>query len=217
MDHAKTQPHPLRQAVKRALLSAVPPSALVASLPSRRGEIFLTFDDGPHPEHTPAVLDALAAHDARATFFVIGEHAERHPDLIRRIAAEGHSIGHHSWAHTEPAETSASVLLEEADRTARWLADATGRAPHLFRPPYGKLTAGKLFGLWRAGQTVVLWNADPKDYCAPSATAVSGWFEDHPLEGGEIVLLHDSHPQAAEALPAILAMARSRGLRARAL
>jgi peptidoglycan-N-acetylglucosamine deacetylase len=217
LEHAKTRPNLLRQAIKKALLGAVPPTALLASHPGRAGELFLTFDDGPHPEHTPAVLDELARARASATFFVIGERAAKHPDIVRRITDEGHTLGHHSYFHTEPAETSAATLIREVKRTSVLLTETTGHIPRFFRPPYGKLTARKLLGLWRAGQTVVLWNADPKDYAAPSGREVTMWFEQHPPCGGDIVLMHDSHPQAAQALPDILRAASARGLSARAL
>jgi peptidoglycan/xylan/chitin deacetylase (PgdA/CDA1 family) len=199
------QPNPFRQAVKAALLTAVPRSMLIASLPSDAPSVALTFDDGPHPEWTPRVLDALAARGARATFFVIGERAERNPALVRRIAAEGHAVGHHSWTHSEPATTTARALLDETRRTRALVEELTGRPAPLFRPPHGKLTAAKLLGVWRQRNAVVLWNRDPKDFQLGHAAALIAALADRPLVAGDILLLHDTHAHTAEAMPAILA------------
>jgi peptidoglycan/xylan/chitin deacetylase (PgdA/CDA1 family) len=174
--------------------------------------VCLTFDDGPHPVYTPRVLDALKAAVVPATFFVVGERAERHPDLIRRIVAEGHALGHHSFTHSAPPLTSAGQLLNELYRTQTVLTAAVAQRPKLFRPPHGKLTARKALGLWRQGQTVVLWNVDPKDFARGSADELRAWFRDHPLDGGDIVLLHDNQPHAAGALVELVTATRARGL-----
>jgi peptidoglycan/xylan/chitin deacetylase (PgdA/CDA1 family) len=203
-------PNPFRQAVKSALLGVVPRSQLVASLPKGSSSVALTFDDGPHPEWTPRVLDALAAAGAHATFFVIGERAAQHPALIQRLAAEGHTVGHHSWTHSEPSITSAKVLLEESRRTRALVEELTGRPAPFFRPPHGKLTGAKLLGTWWQRNVVVLWNRDPKDFQLPDADALVARMSDRPLEAGDILLLHDVHRQTAEALPRILAATKQR-------
>jgi peptidoglycan/xylan/chitin deacetylase (PgdA/CDA1 family) len=181
--------------------------------PAAGGRVCLTFDDGPHPDHTPRLLDVLREYEVPATFFVIGREAERYPDLVRRIAAEGHLIGQHTFSHAEPSRTSAAALLEDVRRADEVLAGILGWAPRLFRPPKGKLTVGRCWGLWRGGRTVVLWSADPKDYASRSAAEVAAWFEEHPLAAGDVVLLHDKWPYAAAALPGVIARARQRGLR----
>jgi peptidoglycan/xylan/chitin deacetylase (PgdA/CDA1 family) len=147
---------------------------------------------------------------------VIGEQAEKHPDLIRRIAAEGHAVAQHSYSHSEPSKTSTRKLLEEIAQTTRLLADILGThdGTHAawFRPPKGELTAGKMLALRRLGMTVMLWNVDPRDYKAASAAAVSEWFDAHPLKGGDVVLLHDAKPHAAGAIAHIAKQVRERGL-----
>jgi peptidoglycan/xylan/chitin deacetylase (PgdA/CDA1 family) len=172
----------------------------------------LTFDDGPHPEHTPAVLDVLKKEEVGATFFLLGDRARRFPGLVRRIAAEGHLIGHHSFSHSEPGRTSARQLLDEVSRTQDVLTALVGRPSPWFRPPKGKLTAAKLVRLWRAGQTVVLWNVDPKDYSCQSPQEVRDWFDRHPLGGGDLVLLHDNVPYAGGMLTDLIHATRRRGL-----
>ncbi|HKA92011.1 MAG TPA: polysaccharide deacetylase family protein [Haliangiales bacterium] len=213
MDSAReARPSPLRQLVRRGMARALPRRLFMTSGPATSRSVALTFDDGPDPEHTPAVLDRLRDLGVRATFFVIGRKAEAHPDLVARIAEEGHEIGHHSWAHTPPPETSALALVSEARKTSGLLERLLGWRPHLYRPPYGKLTPGKLVGMWALGQTVVLWNRDPKDFARGAAEPIRRWFEDEPLAGGDIVLLHDVHPHIAPALDAVVARADRLGL-----
>lgn len=196
--------HSGRQALRKLLIGTAPRGRLISSLPPDERAVALTFDDGPHPELTPRLLDVLAAHGAHATFFVIGREAERRPALIRRIAAEGHAVGHHSWTHSEPASTPARVLLAETRRTRALLEDLLGRPAPLFRPPHGKITAAKLLGAWWQRNTVVLWNRDPKDFQMHNADELLAWFAQHPLEAGDVVLLHDTHPHAVDALEAVL-------------
>ena len=113
------------------------------------GSVCLTFDDGPDPILTPPLLDVLRDHGIRATFFVIGEKAERYPGIVRRMAAEGHCVGNHSFLHGEPSSISASQLCQEVRRTAKLLAGLLGHEVRLFRPPHGNVSALKLSGLWR--------------------------------------------------------------------
>ena len=192
--------------------AALPRSLFMISGPPGSSSIALTFDDGPDPTHTPAVLDRLRALDLRATFFVIGSRAEAHPGLVRRMVDEGHEIGHHSWSHGRPRETSAAMLTEEVRRTTRILRPLTERPVRLFRPPNGKVTPGKLLGLWSLRQSVVLWNRDPKDYALRGLGQFQRWFDSEPLQGGDIVLLHDIHAGVIPVLDAFVERAASLGL-----
>jgi peptidoglycan/xylan/chitin deacetylase (PgdA/CDA1 family) len=201
-----------RQWARRWLAAALPRRRLLVSGPPGRAEVCLTFDDGPDPEHTPRVLDALRDHGARATFFVVGSRAERYPDLVRRAAAEGHAVGGHSYHHGTPEETSARQLAEEARRTSRLVGGLLGRPPTVFRPPHGKLTAAKLWALWRAGQTIVLWNVDPKDFLCRSPSELAERIAQCPPRAGDVVLLHDNRPHTAGALPSLIRDVRSAGL-----
>jgi peptidoglycan/xylan/chitin deacetylase (PgdA/CDA1 family) len=205
-------PDPLRQAIRFALGTVLPRRLFLLRGSRRSGAACLTFDDGPHPEHTPRLLDALAAAGVHATFFVIGERAERHPDLVRRIVAEGHELGHHSFTHGEPSRTSSRELIDEVRRTRALLADLTGIVPRLFRPPHGKVTVRKLVALIQEGETIVLWNVDPKDFEASGASEVLSRLGAHPLRGGDVVLLHDTWPHAALIMPGLARGVREKGL-----
>jgi peptidoglycan/xylan/chitin deacetylase (PgdA/CDA1 family) len=171
--------------------------------PRSSRSIYLTFDDGPHPEHTPRLLDALAEHGIRATFFVIGREAERHPAIVRRIVAEGHEIGNHTWSHAPPGSQSIAALVEEVRKTRSLLEQLTGRPITLYRPPHGKLSAAALISLWQLRQRVVLWTVDWKDYDFTCSTDLDGRVETWTPASGQIVLLHDNRPWAACLVPTL--------------
>lgn len=194
------------------MANSLPRRLFMVSGPKESADVTLTFDDGPHPEHTPVLLDRLKAHGIRATFFVLGRQAERHPDIVRRMADEGHDVGHHSYTHGDPETTSWSVLAGEARRAARLMESIVGRAPHLFRPPHGKITPGKALALWTLRQTIVLWNQDPKDFACGSADELRTWFAGQTFAGGDVILLHDVHPHAGGAMDAIVDRVKGAGL-----
>jgi peptidoglycan-N-acetylglucosamine deacetylase len=206
------RPSAIRQVARRSMAAALPRRLFMISGPASSGSLAVTFDDGPSPEHTPAVLDRLRALGIRATFFLVGSRAEAHPGLVARIASEGHEIGHHSWSHAPPAGTSAATLVAEARRTSILLHGIARRSPCLFRPPFGKVSPGQLVGLWALGQTIVLWNRDPKDFALGDVEQVRSWFRTEPLAGGDILLLHDTHAHVAPALDALAGRARELGL-----
>jgi len=195
----------LRQSLKRILEHTLPPSALLPSGRQRRVSsdppgLSLTFDDGPHPEFTPRLLDQLAAVGIRATFFVVGQQAQKFPGLIRRMAAEGHEVGNHTWTHSEPSRTSARDFLREVRETRLLLEDLTGKPSRLMRPPKGELSLLKLSGLLRLRQTLVLWNRDPRDYAMESWADMEEWCRTYLPEHGDIVLMHDNRPHCVTAV-----------------
>jgi teichuronic acid biosynthesis glycosyltransferase TuaC len=211
---ADTAVNPLRfrQLLRRGMAAVLPHRLLLVCGRSRSQSVSLTFDDGPHPEHTPRLLDILKRHRIKATFFVVGREVERFPDLVRRIAAEGHDVANHSFFHADLALMSGVEAIEGILRTQQLLGRLVGEVPSLYRPPRGKLSLGKLLRLWRAGMRIVLWNVDPRDYACETATEMAGWFRRHPLRAGDVVLFHDRLPHAAEVLPEVIEATRQRGL-----
>jgi peptidoglycan/xylan/chitin deacetylase (PgdA/CDA1 family) len=141
--------------------------------PRRPGELALTFDDGPNPAWTPRLLEILASHDVRATFFLVGSHAQAEPELVRRIVAAGHLIGNHSWSHPNLALTPASRVKEELTRTSQTLEQITGAPVRYFRPPYGARRPAVLRLARSLGMTPVLWNAMTSDWKEPSSEAIA--------------------------------------------
>jgi peptidoglycan/xylan/chitin deacetylase (PgdA/CDA1 family) len=144
-----------------------------ANTPSQPGELALTFDDGPNPAFTPRLLDILAQHDVRATFFLIGSFAQQQPELVRRILSGGHLIGDHSWSHPNLARTVARKVNEELTRTRDTLEQITGVPIRYFRPPYGARRPHVLRTARQLGMEPVTWNAMTNDWSEPSADAIA--------------------------------------------
>lgn len=200
-----------------SVAAAVTANRLVRTRMSRRSNaVFLTFDDGPHPEHTPELLDLLKLHDARATFFLIGESAQANPDIVARIVAEGHSIGNHSMTHPRMSTLTARAQIAEIRRADAALARFNGRTKYPFRPPNGRSTAAMLlYGLWR-GQPTLLWSVDTLDYRLTADEVVARLGDAVPASG-DILLWHDDNRTACDALRRLLPAWRAAGLRFEAL
>ena len=192
--------------------------AVVARSPTAVNSVALTFDDGPDPTVTPRILDALAAAGAHATFFLVGERAEAAPDLVKRIAASGHQIGNHSARHSWLPLHSRATIESDLAQTQASLTRIAGIAPTVFRPPYGCRDPRVLECAEQLSLTTVLWSVTPRDWQEPpAATIAERVLAD--VRSGDVVLLHDGdaaehrgRPNTADALPAILAGLRARGL-----
>jgi peptidoglycan-N-acetylglucosamine deacetylase len=142
--------------------------------PRHPGELALTFDDGPNPACTPRLLEILASHNVHATFFMIGSSAQQEPALVRRILAEGHLVGNHSWSHPNLALTPARQVDEELTRTSETIQQITGSPIKYFRPPYGARRPYVLRTARRLRMIPVTWNAMTNDWAEPSADATAG-------------------------------------------
>jgi peptidoglycan/xylan/chitin deacetylase (PgdA/CDA1 family) len=180
--------------------------------------VALTFDDGPHPDGTPLVLDALEG--VQATFFLVGEQVERRPELAARIAAEGHAIGVHCFRHRNLLRLGPRAVRSDLERAAAAIADATGREPMLYRPPYGILNRAAVEEARRRGWRILLWSRQANDWSGrATAQSIADRITEN-VEPGDVLLLHDadfysaagSWERTAAALPQILARLRARGL-----
>jgi peptidoglycan-N-acetylglucosamine deacetylase len=182
------------------------------------GRMALTFDDGPDPDATPAVLEALAAAGARATFFLVGEQLLRHHELGRVVADAGHQIGLHGFRHVEH-DVLGEHPLDDLLRGLDAVESATGQRPTLFRPPYGRFSEASYAACLELGLEPVYWSAWGADWEAIAADRIAELVV-RDLSDGTIVLLHDSphyaHRPSAEptaaALRSIVEAARERGL-----
>ena len=181
------------------------------------GRLYLTFDDGPDPQWTPRVLDILAEAAIPATFFLIGLHAVRYPALVRRIAAEGHDTGNHTWSHRHPWTVLSPAARKEVRDGADAIAGIAGSAPKFFRPPHGRLRRSMIEEAGRGGQTLVLWNRSAVDW-GPLGTARGVAQRLSVAAAGDIILMHDggqgiNHPEKlVTVLPEFLSSLKRRGL-----
>jgi len=167
----------------------------IISVATREPVVALTFDDGPHPDFTPRLLDILERHGARATFFMVGDSAQRFPEVVKLAAASGNALGVHSWDHPS------FPLISSRERRAQIRSAARVLAPYaspLFRPPYGHQTLASSFDAWWLGYHVITWNATISDWEPHSAD----WFTERlsaQLHPGSIILLHDALYHTVEA------------------
>jgi peptidoglycan/xylan/chitin deacetylase (PgdA/CDA1 family) len=186
---------------------------------SHSPHIALTFDDGPDPESTPRILDALAGLGVRATFFVLGARLARSPELGLRIVAQNHEVAVHGWTHRPHLLRSPLAIGTDLRRTVEVVTATTGRRPRYWRPPHGIPTGAGLLAARRQALRPVLWTADGRDWQA-SATAAS--IRDRitsQLAPGGVVLLHDSDALSApgswrhvlDALPGLAGFCSDRG------
>lgn len=141
--------------------------------PTRPGELALTFDDGPNATWTPRLLEVLAEHEVRATFFLLGGRAQAQAELVRRIAAAGHTIGNHSWSHPKLSRTRASRVREELQRTSEELQQIVGAPVRYFRPPFGARRPAVFRIAHELDLKPVLWNAMTSDWSNPSAERIA--------------------------------------------
>lgn len=201
------------------------PLGISRTLPMGARDVALTFDDGPHAQGTSAVLEVLAAHGARATFFLVGEQVERHRSLAAEVAAAGHGIALHGYRHRNLMRVAPRALADDLHRAHALIADVTGCAPTVYRPPYGIFSPAGLAIARREGWEPMLWSQWGKDwrrFATPEAIArrvTTG------VVGGDVLLLHDadhysardSWRRTAAALPVVLSELDRRGLRSIAL
>lgn len=180
----------------------------------------LTFDDGPDPLGTPAVLDALEAAEIRATFFLVGEQLMRHHAIAREAAARGHELALHGFEHVEHDGLRPQAARDDLARALGSFEAATGRRPRFFRPPYGRFSEASYAACAHLGLEPVYWSSWGMDWEAIGADRIAD-IACRDLDDGAIVLLHDSpryghRPDAqptAEAIAGIAELAAERGVR----
>ena len=189
------------------------PDALVMSRGPRQGNaLYLSFDDGPHPEHTPRLLDQLAAHGAHASFFLVGTQVEKYPQLAARIAAEGHLLGNHSWSHPSAfGKMTLQQQLHEIGRTDVLLAEFDQQSTHRFRPPRGSFSLSLLLHFAGRRRAIAYWSYDSLDYRQWPVADVAARLRRQPPRAGDILLMHDDAACAGDVLEIMLPQWRRDG------
>jgi peptidoglycan/xylan/chitin deacetylase (PgdA/CDA1 family) len=190
---------------KQQLLSLLPNALVLTRGPRDGNALYLSFDDGPDPAHTPPLLDLLARHNAKASFFLIGKQVEKHPELAARIVAEGHALGNHSYSHP-PAfgKTTLKQQLAEIERTDQLLAAFDRRQQHRFRPPRGSFSLSLLMHFRRQRRCVAYWSYDSMDYRHWPDEDIVARLRDKPPRAGDLVLMHDDDACASRVLATML-------------
>ena len=209
------EPTPAKRAVAAREVRATPeePGITFNSVHVDGPYIAMTFDDGPSATLTPKLLDLLAAHHIKATFFVIGENVAEHPEIVARAAREGHEIANHSWSHPNLGKMSDDSVRRQLRQTDDAIKNATGKRPTLMRPPYGSITAREKRWIHdEFGYDIILWDVDPYDWKRPGPAVVRARIlkETRP---GSIVLSHDIHPGTIEAMPSTFDELEAKGFK----
>lgn len=186
-------------------------SPAVKNVPTAHRVVALTFDDGPHPHTTPALLEALAAKNVRATFFLLGENAARYPVLAAAVAAAGHELASHGYRHRFPNKLPPQELIADLEQAEAAIA-AAGERPTLYRPPGGGYNDAMVDALTRRGYTTVLWSVDPRDWERRGAAQIAVTVVSRAAPGA-IILLHEGECAAntPEAVGMIVDRLRSEG------
>lgn len=192
-----------------ALLTA---NVIFTRMPKKASSLYLSFDDGPHPEHTPALLDLLKQHEAKATFFLIGNQALAHPGIVQRIVDEGHTIGNHSMTHARLKRLPSHEQIREIEQADSVLARFNGKVRQLIRPPHGRATITTILHGLRHRQPIVLWSIDSLDYSLGPEQVVARLAQTK-VGPGDILLFHDDGSTAGDALRRLLPRWKASGLR----
>lgn len=170
---------------------------------SGRGRtMVLTFDDGPDPRYTPAILDTLAEYDVRAMFFVCGEMAVDNKDLLERMADEGHVVGNHTWSHPLLTRLTRGRIHSEMERTCEVIEEAYGERPQWFRAPYGAWNRAAFQLGAELGMEPLAWTVDTLDWTAPAARTIVGRVENGAAPG-VVVLSHDAGGDRSQSVRAL--------------
>jgi peptidoglycan/xylan/chitin deacetylase (PgdA/CDA1 family) len=183
--------------------------------------VALTYDDGPHPEGTPAALEALRAGRAKATFFLVGEQVRAYPTLVEEIVSEGHAPAVHAYRHRNQMRLTPAAFEADLDRAVEEIGEVCGRGPTYYRPPYGVFTLTGLAAVRRRGLEPLLWSRWGKDWPSGQAPEQIASRATRGLSRGDVILLHDadsysspgSHRATAAATPLILGELGRQGLR----
>ena len=179
-------------------------------------EIYLTFDDGPDPQHTRPLLALLDAHKAKGTFFLQGQQVEEHGDIVADIVKGGHTLGNHSYSHANFTSLDWDGQLDEISRTDNLLSRHDGNEIHVFRPPYGKLRLNTLAMCLHRRQDIAMWTHDSFDFKLDESHVVER-MKDMPVRSGDILLFHDDGHAAIGALEQLLPTWQQAGFRFAAL
>jgi len=189
--------------LKTILAKTFLPSTVVYKV-ARSDKVFLTFDDGPHPQVTPLILDVLDRHAVKATFFMVGRDVRGNESLVRDVVARGHTLANHSLTHPRMDRMSLDACALEVRAMDRLMEEfGAAYVPQLFRPPYGYVSVRTVQSVRRLGRKMIMWTQDSMDFRADSAQVIRE-FDGRNPSAGDILLFHDDSQAAAPALDVLL-------------
>ena len=179
-------------------------NSLIANYKIKNNQVAITFDDGPHPDFTPKVLELLREHNAKASFFCIGKNIEKHPELFLKIKSEGHIIGNHTYTHSNSfGFMKTSKLIVELQKTNAIIKKTSGLDANLFRPPFGVTNPRVKKAINTVGLLSIGWSIRSLDTTSRSKKTIVESIEKN-LQKGDVILLHDTSDKSVEILEQLL-------------
>ena len=194
-----------------ALLSLQLCSAGIVYQGGGANKVAITFDDGPNPHYTNRILAVLDAHDVPATFFMVGQHIKRFPDIAKAVQAAGHELANHSYHHLDYSKLSAEEILRDVYESQMMFYEVLGEFPLYFRPPYGRLRKDSLPYLGRYYDKVINWSVDTRDWSAKTSDSDIMQVVKSKLLSGSIILFHDNNPKTLRTLPKVIRYIKQNG------
>ena len=169
--------------------------------------VALTYDDGPNPIYTEELLEVLEKEQVKASFFLMGKQVEAYPQVVKKMAEQGHLLGNHTYSHINVCKTSLEQALEEINHTSELICENSGVKPEYFRPPFGcnRESLAK-----KAGMFQVFWDVDPKDWEVQNTDCVVNHVLKH-IEDDDIILMHDEYKTTVEATKILIPELKKRG------
>jgi len=198
----------------KAMLNRFFKKYIVYSLPNNNNEIIITFDDGPCAGATELILDTLKIYNTKACFFVLGKHAEKHPEIIKRMHDEGHEIGIHGYNHARAGTVSTKEYVDgvtKANNIIETIIEA--KTTKIFRPPYGDITLPTFLSLLYCGYKYVMWDYDSEDSFISATDDLLLHIKSKPPLGGSICLFHDDYERTSEILGKLIEHWKSIGFK----
>lgn len=201
----------MNRIIKTILGWIFPGRLLLKRVKNGRRHIALTFDDGPHPENTKALLDILHSEKVKATFFLLGETIEKYPGLIRKMVESGHEIGNHSFSHIKISEIGAKRYWDGVQRTSDLLHQYAKTKISLFRPPYGELNLSILKHVLVNKLVLVNWSLDSNDSWIKDKNKLTQYIKTKNVRSGDIILFHEDYKVTIDAIKGIITDLKERG------
>lgn len=191
--------------IGKKLISRFASNTIVFNRRAETSAISITFDDGPHPQYSPMLLDILDQRGIKASFFIIGAEAEKYPNIVQDMHRRGHLVCNHGYEHLDASKAAIARYIEDIENCQNLLETLCAASlPKLFRPPFGIVTPASLLATRRMGFKTVIWDRDSRDSHAYSAQEVTAEVIGAPIAPGCILLFHDDYEVTTQVLPTIL-------------
>lgn len=201
----------VRAGVAAPVRTPPPTLKLIREWPTGKKWIALTFDDGPHPEYTPQMLQLLAEKHVRATFFLLGPNVEKNPTIVKEIVDAGHEVGNHSWSHPILSKLQPAKIREELEKTTAAIKEAAGVQVRLMRPPYGSANKKVQDTCDELGLKIICWSIDTDDWRKTTTKEKMVDLIKKGAHDGAIILMHDRHEKALETTREVIDYLRGQG------